>query len=74
MTDKLVYTPEEARLLLGLGRASIYGALRAGAIPSIRVGRKYLIPVQALHRRLDQAGQGAPATPDGNTSTRGNQA
>ncbi len=56
MTNRLVYSPEEARRLLNLGRSTIYEALRAGTIPSIRVGRKYLIPVDMLHRFLGAAG------------------
>ncbi len=52
MNHKLVYSPEEARLLLNLGRSAIYEALRTRAIPSIRVGKKYLIPVEGLRRWL----------------------
>lgn len=51
--EKLVYTPAETQKLLGLGRGTIYEALRTGAIPSVRVGRKFLIPRAALERMLE---------------------
>ncbi len=39
----LVYTPEEARRLLKLGRSSIYEGIRRGEIPHLKVGRRILI-------------------------------
>ena len=44
---------EEARHLLGLGRSAAYDAIRSGEIPSVRVGRRLLVPVPALLRLLD---------------------
>lgn len=38
--------------MLGLGRTATYAALQSGQIPSIRVGRRYLVPIAALHRML----------------------
>lgn len=42
--EKLVYTPEEARVLLGCSKSVIYESLRQNLIPYIKLGRKYLIP------------------------------
>jgi excisionase family DNA binding protein len=41
---------------LGLGRLTVYGALRDGTIPSIRVGRRYLLPRAAIQEWLRSAG------------------
>ena len=54
-TARLVLTVEEARKLLGLSRGLIYEAVRQGQIPSIRVGRRILIPRVALQRFLGEA-------------------
>ena len=51
--DKLIYTVEETRALLGLSRTLVYEAIRRGEIPSIRVGRRILIPRAALERLLE---------------------
>ena len=41
-------TVEEAAVLLGIGRMSAYQAARKGEIPTIRVGRRVLVPIAAL--------------------------
>ncbi len=50
--DRLTLSVHEASNLLGLGRGSVYEAIRTGQIPSIRVGRRILIPRAALERLL----------------------
>jgi excisionase family DNA binding protein len=42
----------EAGRLLGLGRAAAYEAVRRGDIPSIRIGRRVVVPTAALRRML----------------------
>ena len=51
--QKLVLSVEEARAMLGLSRGLMYEAVRRGEIPSIRVGRRILIPSAALLRKLE---------------------
>lgn len=51
--EKLVYTVDETRALLGLSRTLVYEAIRRGEIPSIHVGRRILIPRAALERLLE---------------------
>ncbi len=41
-------TPAEAQRLLRCGRSAIYSSLRAGTLPSIRIGRLIRIPRSAL--------------------------
>jgi excisionase family DNA binding protein len=47
---------EEAGRLLRLSRGSAYEAARTGQIPTIRIGRRLLVPRAALLRMLDAAG------------------
>ncbi|MHA0044386.1 excisionase family DNA-binding protein [Deinococcus sp. PEB2-63] len=42
------YTPEECRPLLKLGRDKVYELIRSGQLRSVRVGRRYLIPADAV--------------------------
>ncbi|MFC1968719.1 helix-turn-helix domain-containing protein [Chloroflexota bacterium] len=53
-SEKLVLTVEEARQQLRLSRGSMYEAVRCGQIPSIRVGRRILIPRAALQRLFEE--------------------
>ncbi len=41
--DRRAYTPEEVARMLGLHLNSVYAMLKAGDIPAVRVGRKWLI-------------------------------
>ena len=50
--EKLVYTVEEAGALLDLGRSGAYDAVRRGDLPTIRIGRRILVPKEALDRLL----------------------
>lgn len=49
------FTVEEAAEMLGLSRAFAYEAVSRGEIPSIRIGRRILIPKVALERLLNSA-------------------
>ena len=40
---------------LGLGRLTVYAALRNGTIPSIRVGKRYILPRAAIAEWLKSA-------------------
>ena len=46
--EKLLLTPAEAALCLGIGRSKLYELLSAGVIASIHIGNCRRIPVQAL--------------------------
>jgi excisionase family DNA binding protein len=50
--NRLTLSVEEAGKMLGLSRGLMYEAIRRGEIPSIRVGRRILIPRAALYRML----------------------
>lgn len=50
-----VLTAGETAKLLRLGRNAVYDQLRTGAIPSIKLGKRLLVPKAALRRLLEQA-------------------
>lgn len=54
----LTVTVEQAAKLLGLSRGSAYALARNGGLPTIRLGRRLLVPTKAIHRMLDAAGLG----------------
>lgn len=49
----MTLTVDEAAEALGVSRGLAYEAVRQGEIPSIRVGRRILVPRQALTRMLE---------------------
>ena len=51
--ERLVFTVEEARRLIGLSRGLMYDAIHRGEIPSMRIGRRILIPRAALQQMLE---------------------
>lgn len=51
-TGKTVLTPEEVAEELGCGINLIYRQLRAGVIPHVKLGDKYLISRAALDKFL----------------------
>ena len=54
---KLTLTVEEAAKLLGISRGLAYGMVRVGKIPSVRFGRRILVPRRTLERLLDRCGE-----------------
>jgi excisionase family DNA binding protein len=53
---RLVVNVKEASELLGLSRASTYQGISTGEIPSIKVGKRILIPLIRLEKIMDEAG------------------
>ena len=53
-TERLTYTPEQTRHLLGLGRTTMYNRIADGTIPSVRIGSRILIPKKALEQLLNE--------------------
>jgi excisionase family DNA binding protein len=50
LAGRLTVTVDEAAKLLGIGRTLAYEAVRVGELPTIRIGRRILIPVAELIR------------------------
>ena len=53
--QKVVLTVTEAGKRLGLSRPSAYQAVKCGEIPSLRIGKRILVPVVGLERLLASA-------------------
>ena len=66
--QRATITVEEAARILGISRGSAYEAVRRGDIPTIRIGKRLIVPVAALGRML-AVGQAEP-TGDGGDANR----
>jgi excisionase family DNA binding protein len=60
---RLTYSADEVAALLGLSRAKVYDAIRAGELPSLRFGRRVVVPVRALLALVGESPE-----PDGQAS------
>lgn len=49
----MTYSVEEAAKLLGIGRNQAYEAARTKAIPTIKIGKRILVPRVGLERLLE---------------------
>ena len=54
---KTISVPAAGRTYYGIGKNLSYDAARRGEIPTIRVGRLLRVPVAAMERLLEQAGE-----------------
>ena len=53
MGERLTVTIDEAAALLGIGRNGAYEAARKGEIPTLKIGKRILVPKAALDRMLE---------------------
>ena len=51
--------PEAGKLYFDLSRDASYDAARRGEIPTVRIGRTLRVPVRAIEKLLDRAGEPA---------------
>jgi excisionase family DNA binding protein len=70
IAERVVYTVPEAGRLLGLSRNGSYEAAKRGEIPTIRIGRRLLVPKIPFHRMLDAAGTGTTMLAENSAWTR----
>ncbi|MGD0984476.1 MAG: helix-turn-helix domain-containing protein [Acidimicrobiales bacterium] len=54
-----VCTVEELSQVLGLSRGATYAAVRAGELPALRVGGRWIVPVRQIAALLGADGEGA---------------
>lgn len=59
MDERKAMTVDEAAYELGISRNVAYAAVRKGEIPSIKIGKRIIIPRAAFERMLSQAEHGA---------------
>ena len=50
--EKQPISVDQAAIALGIGRGSAYRAVHDGTLPTVRIGRRLLVPRQALERML----------------------
>jgi excisionase family DNA binding protein len=50
---RATYNVDEVAQIMGLSRAGTYALVRAGDIPAIRAGNRWLIPRRRFHAWLD---------------------
>jgi len=48
---------DEAAAILGISRNGAYNAAKEGSLPTIRIGKRLLVPVAALDRLLGASDQ-----------------
>jgi len=48
----VITVPEAGRRYFGIGRSAAYDAARRKEIPTIKIGRKLLVPIAAVERML----------------------
>jgi excisionase family DNA binding protein len=53
--ERLTMSVEEASEVLGISRSLAYELVRRGDIPSLRLGRRLVVPVQGLEALVEQA-------------------
>jgi excisionase family DNA binding protein len=52
--DRSTITVEQAAPILGIGRSTAYVLARCGELPTLRLGRRYVVPVAGLRRMLGE--------------------
>ena len=60
-TEKMAFSVKETAQLLGIARSTAWAAVWRGQVPTIRIGRRRLVPKVALERMLlgkDKGGTG----------------
>jgi excisionase family DNA binding protein len=60
----LTVTVEQAAKLLGIGRSTAYELVHTGDIPSLRLGRRIVVPAAELANRLGIGGEARRPAPD----------
>ena len=59
MAEKLAYSVPEMAKMLGISRNGAYNLVKSAGFPAIALGRRVLIPVDALQSWLNRKAGGA---------------
>ena len=57
MADKEYFSVKEFKDRLGVSSNLVYEQLHKGGLPSVRLGGRFLIPVDALQQMMERQGQ-----------------
>jgi hypothetical protein len=53
-----ISVPEAGKTYFDLSRNAAYAAAKRGDFPTIKIGKLLRVPIRALEKKLDAAGQG----------------
>lgn len=56
-TSRLALTLDEAAESLGVSRRTLWGLVNAGRVPAVKIGGRWLLPVDDLRRWLSDGAQ-----------------
>lgn len=62
--DKLLLTPEDAALVLSIGRSKLYELLATGALRSVHIGTSRRIPAEELAAYVQRLAGTDPSEPE----------
>ena len=57
--DRAAYSAEDAAVLLSISRATVFRLIASGALPSIKIGKRRLVPNEAIAAFVAAAKGGA---------------
>lgn len=53
-TERLLYSVEEAIVLIGLGKTKVYQLISSGELEAVKCGRRTLVTAQAVQKWISQ--------------------
>ncbi|MFS8199101.1 helix-turn-helix domain-containing protein (plasmid) [Streptomyces sp. CWNU-52B] len=60
--DQILYRPEEAAIVLRIGRSMVYEEIRLGRLQTVRIGRRRLVPPEYIAQYVELLKREAQAT------------
>ncbi|MEU8642038.1 helix-turn-helix domain-containing protein [Streptomyces sp. NPDC048674] len=60
--EQLLYRPEEAAIVLRIGRSMVYEEIRLGRLQTVRIGRRRLVPPEYIAKYVELLKREAEAT------------
>lgn len=61
--ERVTYEVPEVAARLGISRNATYAAIRSGTIPSLRVGRRLIVPIASFEAWLASSASNDPSRP-----------
>jgi excisionase family DNA binding protein len=55
--EKLALTIEEVAQILSISKSLAYDAVRQGVIPSLRIGKRYVVSRKYIEKMVDETGR-----------------
>lgn len=58
---RVAYSVREVARMLGVGKSTVYDAINRGDVPTVRFGRRTLVPRWFIDSRIAQRADGPPS-------------